>query len=313
MRMNFLATTEPRNSGRVTQTQRENIAAHIFLGPWFVGFFGITLIPMLGSLVLSFTDYSGSFARMKWIGFRNYTSMFTLDPLYWGSVSVTIVYVLVSVPVMLALALLVAALLNRGIRAIGLYRTAFYIPSLIGSSVAVALLWRYVFGQPGLVTGILSFFGVKSSSWINNPDTALYTIMVLNVWTFGTPMIIFLAGLRQVPLDLYEAASLDGADRWQKFFHITMPSLSPVILFNGILATIGGFQAFTQVYVVSGGTGGPANSTLFYTLLLYQRAFAQARFGYASAMAWVLLLAIALVTAAVFASGRYWVYYGNED
>lgn len=302
----------PSRPRRTAFAKRENAVAYAFLAPWLIGFFGITLLPMLGSLVLSFTNYTGSFTKMKWVGWKNYVRMFTIDPQYWASVRVTVLYVLVSVPVMLIVALLVAAALNRGIKALGIYRTAFYLPSLIGSSVAVALLWRYVFGRPGLVTGVLGYFGIEASSWINNPDTALYTIMILNVWTFGTPMVIFLAGLRQVPRNLYEAADIDGAGRWQKMRYITIPSLSPVILFNGVLATIGGFQAFTQVYVVSGGTGGPADSTLFYTLLLYQRAFAQSQFGYASAMAWVLLIAIALVTAAVFASGRYWVYYGNE-
>ena len=303
-----------RKSPRFTQAQRENYAGYTFLIPWLVGFFGITLMPVIASLILSFTNYSGSFEGVKWIGFENYRYMFTIDPTYWGSVRVTVLYVLVSVPVMLVFALTIASALNRGIKALGLYRTAFYVPSLLGSSVAIALLWRYVFGQPGLVYGVFKFFGIASQGWIGDPNTALYTIMILNVWQFGAPMIIFLAGLREVPQELYEASSIDGANRWQKFQYITLPSLSPVILFNGILATIGGFQAFTQVYVVSGGTGGPANSTLFYTLLLYQRAFSEGRFGYASAMAWMLLVVIAAITAGVFASGRFWVNYSyNED
>ncbi|MVA74976.1 ABC transporter permease subunit [Auraticoccus sp. F435] len=295
------------------ESARTTAAAYVFLSPWLLGFFGITVLPMLASLVLSFTNFSGSFARMEWVGLDNYRIMFTVDPAYWGSVRVTLLYVLVSVPVMLAFALAVAALLNKGIRALGLYRTVFYIPSLLGGSVAIAVLWRFVWGESGLLNGVLSLVGVEGRSWIGNPDTALITIMVLNVWTFGSPMIIFLAGLRQVPVSLYEAAALDGAGRRARFWYVTMPSISPVVLFNGILAIIGGFQAFTQVYVVSGGTGGPAGSTLFYTLLLYQRAFTELRFGYASAMAWVLLAAIAAVTAVVFASGRFWVHYGEGE
>jgi pectin-derived oligosaccharide transport system permease protein len=298
---------------RWSERRRATMAGYAFLAPWLVGFFGITALPMLGSLVLSFTNFSGSFRNVEWIGLENYRIMFTVDPAYWGSVRVTFLYVFLSVPVMLAFALAVAAMLNKGLRALGLYRTIFYVPSLLGGSVAVAVLWRFVWGESGLVNDVLGVLGLESGSWIGNPDTALVTIMVLNVWTFGSPMIIFLAGLRQVPPELYEAASLDGAGRWQRFRHITMPSISPVVLFNGILALIGGFQAFTQVYVVSGGTGGPAGSTLFYTLLLYQRAFTELRFGYASAMAWVLLVVIAAATALVFASGRFWVHYGDES
>jgi multiple sugar transport system permease protein len=295
-----------------TESQRTTAAGYAFLTPWLVGFFGVTLLPMLASLVLSFTNFSGSFRTVEWIGFENYRLMFTVDPAYWQSVRVTFTYVLVSVPIMLVFALTVATLLNKGIAMLGLYRTIFYVPSLLGTSVAIAVLWRFIWGETGLLNNVLDLFGIVGRSWIGHPDTALLTIMVLNVWTFGSPMIIFLAGLRQVPAELYEAAALDGAGRRKRFWHITLPSISPVILFNGILAVIGGFQAFTQVYVVSGGTGGPAGSTLFYTLLLYQRAFGELRFGYASAMAWVLLLIIGAATAAVFASGRYWVYYGDE-
>lgn len=306
---------EPRaRKGRAwSESARTTAAGYAFLSPWLLGFFGITVVPMLASLALSFTNYSGSFRTMRWVGLDNYWLMFTGDPAYWGSVRVTFLYVGISVPVMLAFALTIAALLNKGIGALGLYRTIFYVPSLLGGSVAIAVLWRFVWGESGLINAVLSVVGVDGRSWIGHPDTALITIMVLNVWTFGAPMIIFLAGLRQVPVDLYEAASLDGASRFRSFWHITMPSISPVVLFNGVLAVISGFQAFTQVYVISGGSGGPAGSTLFYTLLLYQRAFTESRFGYASAMAWVLLLVIAAATAAVFASGRYWVFYGDGE
>ena len=308
------SSPRPRRPRRTwSESARTTAAGYAFLTPWLVGFFGITVLPMLASLALSFTNYSGSFQRMRWVGLDNYRLMFTVDPAYWGSVKVTFLYVGISVPVMLAFALTVATLLNKGIGALGLYRTIFYVPSLLGGSVAIAVLWRFVWGEAGLINAVLSVVGIDGRSWIGHPDTAPITIMVLHVWTFGAPMIIFLAGLRQVPADLYEAAALDGASRFRSFRHITLPSISPIVLFNGVLAVIGGFQAFTQVYVISGGSGGPAGSTLFYTLLLYQRAFTESRFGYASAMAWVLLVVIALATAAVFASGRYWVFYGDGE
>lgn len=298
---------------RLSSRARESIIGYLFLAPWIVGFVLITLGPILASLALSFTDFSGSFDRMRWVGFDNYTRMFTSDRAFWGSLKVTSQYVFISVPILLMFALAVAITLNRGLSMLGIYRTIFYLPSLIGTSVAIAVLWRYVFGEHGLVNHVLAVFGIEGFSYIGDPRTALGTIIVLNVWTFGAPMVIFLAGLRQIPSELYEAATIDGARNWQQFWHITLPSLSPLVFFNGVLSMIGGFQAFTQVYVVSDGTGGPAGSTLFYTLLLYQRAFTQLQLGYASAMAWVLLLMIAAITALFFLSARYWVHYGDEQ
>jgi multiple sugar transport system permease protein len=219
--------------------------------------------------------------------------------------------VLVSVPLQLAFALAVAMVLNRGLRGLSLYRSVYYLPSLIGASVAVAVLWRQMFGSNGLINQILDWFGIEGMSWIGNPETALGTLVILNVWTFGSPMVIFLAALRQVPQYLYEAAAVDGISRWGSFRHITLPMLSPIVLFNLILQMIGAFQAFTPAFVVSGGTGGPVNSTLFYTLYLYQRGFTGFQMGYASAMAWILFVVIALVTAVNFWFSKYWVHYDD--
>lgn len=266
---------------------------------------------MLASLYLSFTDYriTGS---ARWIGLDNYTQMLTADPRFWASVRVTVTYVLVSVPLVLVFALILAMVLNRGVRLLPFYRSVYYLPSLMGTSVAVAILWRRVFGSEGLLNSILGFFGIEMGSWIGNPQLAIWPLISLNVWTFGAAMVIFLAGLRQIPQELYEAASVDGAGWHRRFVHITLPLLTPVIFFNTLLNVIGAFQAFTQAYIVSGGDGGPVNSTLFYTLYLYQRGFRQFDMGYASAMAWVLLATIAAATALFFWTSRYWVHYGDE-
>jgi multiple sugar transport system permease protein len=215
------------------------------------------------------------------------------------------------VPLKLTFALLVALLLNRGIRGLPVYRAIFYLPSLLGSSVAIAILWRQIFDGDGVINTLLWQFGIEGPSWISNPDYSLYTLVILAVWQFGSPMIIFLAGLRQIPTDMYEAASLDGASKMRMFFKITLPLLTPVIFFNGVVQTIDAFKAFTPAYVISSGTGGPIDSTLFYTLYLYQEAFGYFRMGYAAALAWILVIIIALFTAFSFLTSRYWVHYDD--
>ncbi|MGW5366234.1 carbohydrate ABC transporter permease [Actinopolymorpha pittospori] len=203
--------------------------------------------------------------------------------------------------------------LNRGLRGLPIYRSIFYLPSLLGGSVAVGLLWRRVFGSDGLLNQVLGLVGFDNlPSWIGSPDYALWTLMIHNVWTFGSPMVIFLAGLRQIPSELYESASVDGARKLRQFIHITIPLLTPVIFFNLILQIIGAFQAFTPAYVIGGGNGGPNDSTLFYTLYLYMTGFKQFDMGKASAMAWVLLIVIALFTAVNFLGSKRWVFYADE-
>ena len=200
-------------------------------------------------------------------------------------------------------------ILNKGISGLPLYRAMFYLPSLLGASVAIAVLWRQLFAGDGLFNQVLALFGIHGPSWISNPDYSLYTLVALSVWQFGSPMIIFLAGLRQIPQDLYEAAEIDGASRRQQFLKITLPLLTPVIFFNVVVQTIDAFKAFTPAFIISGGTGGPIDSTLFYTLYLYQEAFAYFRMGYASALAWILVVIIAMFTAFAFLTSRYWVHY----
>lgn len=288
----------------------ENRVAYIFLIPWLLGFFLLTLGPMVASFYLSLTDFE-LFTPPDWVGLDNYQRLFTADRRYLHALQVTFGYVFLSVPLKLTFALLIAMLLNRGLRGLGFYRSIYYLPSLLGGSVAIAIMWRQVFSKEGLFNQVLAQFGFSGPSWISNPSYALYTLVALAVWQFGAPMVIFLAGLKQIPQDLYDAASVDGAGPVSKFFRITVPLLTPIIFFNFLMQMIGSYQAFTSAYVVSGGSGGPADSTLFYTLYLYQQGFTNFEMGYASAMAWVLLAIIGVSTAIAFLSSKYWVYYAD--
>jgi len=287
---------------------RRNAPGYLFLAPWLIGFLCLTLGPALVSLYLSFTDFD-LLQAPNFVGMQNYVRMATADPKFIAAMRVTFLYVVLSVPLKLAFALAVAMALNRGLSGLPIYRAIFYLPSLLGASVAIAVLWRQLFAADGMVNSVLAIFGIEGPSWISNPRYSLYTLVVLSVWQFGSPMIIFLAGLRQIPTDMYEAASLDGASSSRQFWKITLPLLSPVIFFNFVIQTIEAFKAFTPAFIVSGGTGGPINSTLFYTLYLYQEAFGNFRMGYASALAWVLVVIIAIFTAFSFLSTRYWVHY----
>lgn len=289
--------------------ERNSLIAYMFLLPWLIGFFCLILGPMIASLYLSFTQYNLLNAP-HWIGFENYINMFH-DSNYWDSVRVTIVYVIISVPTQLFAALLVALLLKKGLKGIGIYRTVYYIPSLLGGSVAIAILWRNMFGSDGLFNHLLSLFGVQGKAWVTNPNFAIYTLIVLAIWQFGASMVIFLAGLKQIPEEMYEAAKVDGANKLQQFKMITMPMLSPVLFFNLVMEIIKSLQAFTSAYIVSNGTGGPINSTLFYTLYLYQNGFSYFKMGYASAMAWVLVIVLAAVTGILFLTSKYWVHYDD--
>lgn len=294
----------PKRTNRQGFWQRNKVA-YLFLTPWFLGLFVLSLIPMLVSLYLSFTNYN-LINEPTWTGFANYAQMFTDDARYMKSLQVTFTYVFLGVPLQLIFALTLALLLNRGVKGLGFFRAIYYVPSLMGGSVAIALLWRQLFGSDGVINDI---FGTEGVSWITNPETSLYTLIILMVWQFGSPMVIFLAGLKQIPAELYEAASIDGAGNLGKFFKITLPMLTPIILFNMVMQIISAFQAFTPAYIVGGGKGGVLDSTLFYTLYLYIHAFQQFNMGYASAMAWILLLIVATFTALIFLTSKKWVHY----
>ncbi|WP_235775480.1 MULTISPECIES: carbohydrate ABC transporter permease [Paenibacillus] len=283
-----------------------NLAGYLFISPWLIGFLLLSLWPILQSLYLSFTNYS-LLESPKWVGLDNYTRIFFHDTVFRKSLSVTFIFVFVSVPLKLAFSLLIAIMLNRKIRGISFYRTAFYFPSLIGGSIAVSVLWRNMFGMEGYVNQILGLIGIHGPAWISNPNTALGTLILLNTWQFGSTMIIFLAGLKQIPQEMYESAGVDGAGAIRKFFSITLPLISPVMFFNLILGIIGSFQMFTSAFIIT--KGGPANATYTYSLFLYEKAFSNFQMGYASALAWILLLIIGVFTAVNFVVSKHWVFY----
>ncbi|WRS30711.1 sugar ABC transporter permease [Actinomycetaceae bacterium MB13-C1-2] len=307
--MTAKTTMKVRHSTR--RSRSEARAAYAFLIPWIVGMVALVLGPMVASLYLSFTNYD-LFTTPDWIGTRNYSSL-VADPRYIQSLKVTFTYVLVSVPLRLAAALGLALLLNRNMRGMSIYRAILYLPSLLGGSVAVALVWRQLFGREGAINQLLSLFGIQGANWIAEPDYSLGTIIILAVWQFGSPAIIFLAGLREIPKELEEAAQIDGAGKLRVFRSVTLPMLSPIVFFNLVMQTIVAFQAFTPSYIISKGTGGPLDSTLFYTLYLYIKGFTEYKMGYASAMAWVLVAIIATFTAVYFISSKRWVFYAAGD
>ncbi|MBN1904936.1 MAG: sugar ABC transporter permease [Deltaproteobacteria bacterium] len=287
---------------------RRNGPGYIFLTPWLIGFLCLTIGPILISLYLAFTRYD-IVNPPQWVGLENFFYMFTMDERFLKAIRVTFTYVFLSVPCKLVFALLVAMILDKGIRAIGLYRSLFYLPSILGGSIAVAILWKQLFAFNGVINTLLSLIGITGPYWLNDPDYALYTLVVLSMWQFGSPMLIFLAGLRAIPKELYEAAEIDAASKPRQFFSITLPLLSPVIFFNVTLQMIEAFKAFSSAFIISRGDGAPMDSLLFVTVYLYNEAFAYLRMGYASALAWVLFIIIAIFTAIAFISSRYWVYY----
>jgi multiple sugar transport system permease protein len=287
---------------------KEDVAGYLFISPWLVGFFAFSVIPILMSLYFSFTNYD-ILASPVFSGVANFKRM-AGDVRFWKSLQVTFTYAFISVPLRLIFAFFIAALFKRASRMIRFYQAAFYLPSLVGGSIAVAVIWRRMFAANGLVNVFLQAIGINSAiSWIGNAGTALGVIIILAIWQFGSSMLIFLAGLRQIPKTYYEAASIDGAGWVVQFFRITLPQMTPIIFFNLIMQLINGFTVFSQAFIISGGRGDPQDSTLVYALYLYLRAFAYNEMGYGSALAWVLVLIIAVFTGIIFKSSDRWVYY----
>lgn len=291
---------------------QNNLVGYLFISPWLIAFFLFAFIPMAVSFGLSFTDYH-ILRGWNYIGLENFRRMFYDDPRYWRSVQATVKYVMFAVPLRLVFALAVAMMLNTKRRGVAFYRAAYYAPSVVGGSIAVAVMWREIFGREGLANFILGQFGEPSVWWLGSPDYAIWTLILLAAWQFGSPMLIFLAGLKQIPEQLYESSSIDGANGLQKFLRITLPLLTPVIFFNLIMQLIAGFMSFTQAFIITNGSGRPLDTTLFYALYLYKRGFETYEMGYASAMAWVMLVVVAILTAIVFRTSSRWVYYEAQE
>ena len=296
---------------KAVSRQADNAVAYLLMAPWLVGFIAMWLIPAIISIYYSFTDFN-LLNDPKIIGFANYARAFTQDETFVQALKVTFLYVLVLVPLRLAFALFVAMLLNKKHKGLGLYRTLYYVPSIIGGSIAVSVVWKQIFGNKGVVMTLLSVFGIQqTTSFLGNPKTALSVIILMGVWQFGSSMLIFLSALKQIPYTLYESAMVDGAKPSYTFFRITLPMLTPTIFFNLILQIINGFRVFTESYVIT--DGGPLDSTLSYVLYLYRRAFTYFDMGYSCALAWILVAIIAVFTVIIFKTQKNWVYYESEE
>ena len=303
----------PKNLKLVTrglsQPTREALWAYALISPWVIGFLIWTVGPMLVSLFLSFTQYN-VVNPMVWQGIANYRQLLIGDPLFWQSLKVTLIYALMSLPTGLVVGLAVALLLNLDVPGLSVWRTIYYLPSVI-AGVAVAVLWQYVLNPRfGALNWALSLIGVKGPGWLADPRWALPSLALMSLWSAGGNMILYLSALQAVPTGLYDAAKIDGANAWRRLLHVTLPMISPVIFFNLVLGTIGTFQYFTNAYIMT--QGGPSNATLFYNLHLYNNAFRYFKMGYAAALAWVLFVIILLFTLLIFRSSSAWVYYEGQ-
>ncbi|WP_105901221.1 carbohydrate ABC transporter permease [Vibrio gangliei] len=280
-----------------------------YLSPYIIGLILFTAFPFVSSFLMSFTDYD-LMTTPNFVGVENYRYMLLEDGTFWKSMNVTFLYVFLTIPVKLAFALLIAFILNFKLRGIGFFRTAYYIPSILGSSIAIAVLWRALFAIDGVLNGLLGVIGLDPINWLGEPSFALFSITLLRAWQFGSAMVIFLAALQNVPQSQYEAAMIDGASKWQMFMKVTVPLITPVIFFNFIMQTTQAFQEFTAPYVVTGG--GPMKSTYLISLYIYETAFKYFDMGYGSALAWSLFVVVAIFTAITFRSSKYWVFYSGD-
>ena len=277
---------------------------YIFSLPFIIGFLAFTLIPIAVSMYYSVTDYKLG-QTPAFIGIKNYLELLK-DERFINSVKVTLIYVVTSVPTKLIFALFVAYLLTQGRRGVTFNRSLYYVPSLIGGSIAVALVWKTIFSRKGLANTILASLGLQKLSWLGDPKLSMGILVLMSAWQFGSSMIIFAAGLKEIPGSYYEAAEIDGANKWQRFLSITLPCLSPIILYNLVMQTITAFMAFTQAFVIT--QGGPNDATNFYALYVYNHAFKWSNMGYASAMSWLMLVLISVITLILFKSSKFWVF-----
>ena len=293
-----------------TELNKNSTAGVVFALPFVIGFLMFMVVPMGMSLYYSFCEFE-ILGAPKFIGLGNYLKMFTEDETFYKSISVTFFYALVSVPLRLIFVLMVAMILQRTTKATGFYRAAYYLPSIIGGSVAISILWKRLFAEDGTFNRILQIIGVNSHfSWLGNKHTAIWVLIILAIWQFGSSMLIFLSALKQIPFSLYEASRVDGAGKTNQFFRITLPLLTPTIFFNLVMQMISGFLAFTQCFIIT--QGRPMSSTLFYSVYMYQQSFEFYNTGYGAAMAWVMLLLISVITLFLFWSKKFWVYEGGN-
>ncbi|MFH5185122.1 carbohydrate ABC transporter permease [Paenibacillus sp. TAB 01] len=279
----------------------------VYISPWIIGFLLLQLYPFLASMYYSFTSFD-LINTPKWIGLKNYVDMFTKDDMFYQTLKVTLIYALIAVPAKLAFALLVAVILNVKMRSVNFFRTVYYLPSILGGSVAVAVLWRFLFMKEGVINNVTAMLHLPAVDWLGNPKLSLFTISMLNVWQFGSSMVLFLAGLKQVPGELYEVGRVDGASKLRMFFSVTLPLITPILLFNLVMQIVNAFQEFTGAFVIL-PDGGPLKSTYLFGMKLYDEGFKFLKMGYASALSWVLFSIILIFTLLVFRSSSYWAHY----
>lgn len=277
-----------------------------FILPWIIGLLWFQMYPIVKSLYYSFTNYT-MLKEPKLVGISNYVRLLTSDMEFWPSMKVTAIYALIVVPCKLAFALMIAMLLNKKLKGIGVFRTLYYLPSILGGSIAIAVVWKILFMRDGAINNLLGNFGIEPKDWLGSPNTALGTICVLSVWQFGSSMVLFLAALKQVPSSLYEAAIIDGANKFHCFFKITLPMITSILFFNLIMQMINALQEFTSAFVITGG--GPMKSTYVLGMKLYTDAFKYYKMGYASALSWIMFIIIICLSMMVFKSSSAWVYY----
>lgn len=302
--------------GRLSAARRrEAWEGYLFAAPWLLGFLLFTAGPMIVSVLMSLSAWDGitPVSRVRWVGVENYRTLFTSDPRFVKAMQNTLAYVLTAVPFGTLNALGMALLLNQEVRGQAIFRTLFYMPSVV-SGVATSMMWTWLYNPSfGPINFLLSKMGVPQEhlpGWLTDPDWALGSLVFMALWGVGNSMLIYLAGLQGVPQHLYEAADLDGASAWKRFLAVTLPMLTPTLLFNLVMGIIGSFQTFTQAFIMTGG--GPEDATLFVVLYLYQKAFQQFQMGYASAMAWILFTLVMTLTLSLLHSSKRWVYYEGE-
>jgi multiple sugar transport system permease protein len=307
---NSLAAGEKIRRSKMRLQTKGNILGYLFASPWILGFLIFTIYPVCSSLYYSFTNFNTLKAPV-WIGITNYVILFTRDPRFWKSLSNTLYYAIFSVPLGIIAGVLIALLLNQKVKGMRFFRTIFYLPTVV-SSVASALLWMWIL-EPnfGLLNTMLAKVGITGPGWLTDPAWSKNSLILMSLWSVGGGMLIYLAALQDVPQSLYESATIDGANTFTQFFHITIPMITPTLFFNLIMGVIGGLQVFNQAFIMT--SGGPSYSTYFLAYHLYNRAFGDYQMGYASAMAWVLLLLTLLLSLLIMKTSTKWVYYEGDQ